>query len=63
MVGGVVVVVVVLDKAGFQMLNCQKLGSVIAADSASVQKIINLLFSFKNQFVKLTAEIIATRCS
>jgi len=35
-VGGVVVVVVVLDKAGFQMLNTQNEGSVIGADSASV---------------------------
>jgi hypothetical protein len=34
-VGGVVVVVVVLETAGFQILNCQNVGSVIGADSAS----------------------------
>ena len=34
---GVVVVVVVLETAGFQMLNTQYVGSVIGADSASFQ--------------------------
>jgi hypothetical protein len=33
-----VVVEVVLDKAGFQISNTQKLGLVIGADSASVQE-------------------------
>ena len=34
-VGGVVVVVVVLETAGFHILNCQNVGSVMGADSAS----------------------------
>ena len=36
-VGGVVVVVVVLDSAGFQISNCQKAELVIGADSASMK--------------------------
>jgi hypothetical protein len=36
-VGGIVVVEVVLDRAGFQISNCQKAGLVIGADSASVK--------------------------
>jgi hypothetical protein len=33
--GGVVVVVVVLETAGFQILNCQNAGSIMGDDSAS----------------------------
>lgn len=36
-VGGAVDVVVVLDRPGFQISNCQKAGSVMGADSASVR--------------------------
>ena len=36
-VGAVVVVVVVLDNAGFQTSNRQNVGSEIGADSASIQ--------------------------
>ena len=37
-VGGVVLVDVVLERPGFQMLKTQKLGSVIGADSAPIQR-------------------------
>ena len=45
-VKGVVVVVVVLETAGFQILNTQYVGSVIGADSASFQVKFILLISF-----------------
>jgi hypothetical protein len=48
-VGGVVVVVVVLDKLGSQISNTQKVGSVMAADSASVQNILNFLFLYRKK--------------
>jgi hypothetical protein len=37
-VGGVVDVEVVLERPGSQMSNCQKVGLVIGADSASVKR-------------------------
>jgi hypothetical protein len=48
-VGGVVVVDVVLDNAGFQISNTQKVELVMGADSASVQQIASFLF-FYNKF-------------
>ncbi len=49
--GGVVVAVVVLDRAGFQISNCQKPGSVIGADSASVKNILIRFYSLKNKLM------------
>lgn len=63
-VGGVVDVVVVLDKAGFQISNLQNALLLISADSASIQKnIIHTLVVHRKEFDIHTAKIIPTRCS
>ena len=52
-VGGVVVVDVVLDRLGFQISNCQNVGSVIGADSASIQFLFQIISFFLFWFYEI----------
>ena len=53
-VGGVDVVLVVLDNAGFQISNCQNAELVIGADSASIHHNLSLFSIFPTELIDQT---------